>query len=81
MICSHTFFYQAVSYNMALRAKNQPISGIPVCWQDPATEKQQEWSRWIEMFEATLMAKSSISLEKLLKEAASTNPRKKRGEG
>ena len=43
---------------MALRAENQPISGIPVFWQDPATEKQHEWSRWIELFEATLTIES-----------------------
>ena len=62
---------------MALRAENQPISGIPVFWQDPATEKQHEWSRWIELFEATLMAKSSISLEELTRKSTQANPRKK----
>ena len=55
---------------------NQPTSGIPVFWQDAATEKQYEWSRWIEPFEATLMAKSSISLEELTRDTTS-NPRKK----
>ena len=62
---------------MALRAENQPISGIPVFWQDPATEKQHELSRWLELFEATLLAKSSKSLEELTREDAGTNPRKK----
>ena len=60
---------------MALR-DNQPTSGIPVFWQDAATEKQYEWSRWIELFEATFMAKSSISLEELTRDTT-TNPRKK----
>ena len=61
---------------MALRAENQPISGIPVFWQDPATEKQHEWSRWIELFEATLMAKSSISIEELTRDETSGPKRK-----
>ena len=60
---------------MALR-DNQPTSGIPVFWQDAATEKQYEWSRWIELFEATLMTESSISLEELTRDTTS-NPRKK----
>ena len=60
---------------MVLR-DNQPTSGIPVFWQDAATEKQYEWSRWIELFEATLMAKSSISLEELTRDTTS-NTRKK----
>ena len=77
MIYIHTSFNQAVSYYMALRAENQPISGIPVFWQDPATEKQHELSRWLELFEATLLAKSSKSLEELTREDAGTNPRKK----
>ena len=59
---------------MALR-DNQPTSGIPVFWQDVATEKQYERSRWIELFEAILMAKSSISLEELTRDTTS-NPRK-----
>ena len=61
---------------MALRAENQPISGIPVFWQDPATEKQHEWSRWIELFEATLRAKSSISIEELTRDETSGPKRK-----
>ena len=61
---------------MALRAENQPILGIPVFWQDPATEKHQEWSRWIELFEATLMAKSSISIEELTRDETSGPKRK-----
>ena len=61
---------------MALRSENQPVSGIPVFWQDPSTEIQQEWNRWIELFEATLMAKSSISLEELTRDEAGT-PRRK----
>ena len=46
------------------------MSGIPVFWQEPSKEIQQEWSRWIELFEATLMAKSSISIEELTREEA-----------
>ena len=61
---------------MLLRSENQPISGIPVFWQDPSTEIQQEWNRWIELFEATLMAKPSISLEELTRDEAGT-PRRK----
>ena len=45
--------FKATSYNMALRTENQPMSGIPIFWQDPSTEIQQQWSRWIELFEAT----------------------------
>ena len=72
VVCSHAIFYQAVSCNMATRAENQPISSISVFWQDPGTEKQHDWSRWIEMFEA----KYSISLEKLTRKDAAKNPRK-----
>ena len=61
---------------MALRSEKQPMSGIPVFWEDPSIEIQQEWSRWIELFEATLMAKSSISLEKLTRSDSGT-PRRK----
>ena len=35
---------------MAQRSENLPMSGIPVFWQDPSTEIQHEWSRWIESF-------------------------------
>ena len=54
---------------MALRAEYQPVSGRPVFWQDASTERVYEWSRWIELFEATLMAKSSISLDELNRDA------------
>ena len=60
---------------MALRAENQPIAGIPVFWQDAATEKLHEWCRWLELFEATLMAKSSKSLKELTRDAT-TNLKK-----
>ena len=33
--------------------------------------------RWIELFEATLLAKSVISLDELTREDATTNPREK----
>ena len=62
---------------MATRAENRPISGKPVFWQGPATEKQHEWSRWIELFQATLMTKSSEMLEELTREDSAANPRKK----
>ena len=52
------------------------MSGILVFWQDPSTEIQQEWSRWIELFEATLMTKSSISIEELTREEAGMARRK-----
>ena len=61
---------------MALRVENQPVSGIPVFWQDASAERVYEWSRWIELFEATLMAKSLISLDELTRDA-STNARRK----
>ena len=61
---------------MGLRAENQPVSGIPVFWQDASAERVFELSRWIELFEATLMAKSSIYLDEPTRDA-STNARKK----
>ena len=76
---SHTntlFQYLAVSYNMGLRSENQSMSGISLFWQNTSTEIQQEWSRRIELFEATFMAKSSISLEEQTRDNSVT-PRRK----
>ena len=55
---------------MALRANDaQTITGLPVFWQNAAEERTQEWERWIQLFEVAVMAKNSISLEKLLRDA------------
>ena len=43
VVCSHAIFQQAVSFYMALRAEDRPTSGLPVFWQDAATEMQHEW--------------------------------------
>ena len=61
---------------MALRAESQPVSGIPVLWQHASTERTNEWSRWIELFEATLMSSSSISLDELTRDATANARRK-----
>ena len=74
---THTLFYlEAVNDNKALRSANQPMSEISFFWEDPSTEIQQEWSRWIEHFGATLMAKPSISLEELKRDDSGTLRRK-----
>ena len=62
---------------MALRSDQQNnYTGLAPYWQNASEEKSMEWERWLELFEAALMAKSSISLEELTRDS-STQARRK----
>ena len=71
-------FSSAQRDNMALRASDSKtnFTGLPPYWQNAGEEKPQEWERWLELFEAALMAKSSISLDELTRDTSSRARRK-----
>ena len=55
---------------MALRAPEysggpQAIAGLPTYWTDASKTPTLEWEKWIDLFEAALMAKNNISVSEL----------------
>ena len=69
---------------MALRAERSAPSsstssshlvGLPVFWSDAAANPQMDWDKWLDLFQVALMAKYSISVTELTREANQQNPR------
>ena len=69
-------------YNMALRARNELSSstiqssslshtvGLPVFWHDANSNPTMEWDKWVDLFQVAVMAKYSISLAELTRDAS-----------
>ena len=69
---------------MALRAENPSSSsssssshlvGLPVFWSDATSNPAMDWDKWLDLFQVALMAKYSISITELTREATQQNPR------
>ena len=72
---------------MALRAQNELSSstiqssslshllGLPVFWHDANSNPTMEWDKWVDLFQVAVMAKYSISLTELTRDASQQNPR------
>ena len=70
---------------MALRAEGSSSSnnnsslshlvGLPVFWQDAAANPIMEWDKCLDLFQVAMMAKYSISITGLTREANKQNPR------
>ena len=68
---------------MALRAENPSSSssssshlvGLPVFWSDATANPAMDWDKWLNLFQVALMAKYSISITELTREATQQNPR------
>ena len=84
---SHTspsFVYRVLQpiqldYNMALRAdedhSNSPLPGLNYFWQDAEKPPGYDWEQWIQLFEVATLARHSISVSEVLREADQQNPR------
>ena len=84
---SHTspsFVYRVLQpiqldYNMALRAdedhSNAPLPGLNYFWQDAEKPPGYDWEQWIQLFEVATLARHSISVSEVLREADQQNPR------
>ena len=70
---------------MALRAENSSLSlsttamshlvGLPVYWHEANTSPTMDWDKWVDQFQVAVMAKFSISISELTREATEQNPR------
>ena len=67
---------------MALRAKtssssstSSSLAGLPVFWGDATTNPAMDWDKWLDLFQVALMAKYSISITELTRNADQQNPR------
>ena len=64
---------------MALRAdeehSNSPLPGLNSFWQDAEKPPGYEWEQWIQLFEVATLARHSISVSEVLREADLRNPR------
>ena len=69
---------------MALRAENSASSssssssrlvGLPVFWSDATSNPAMDWDKWLDLFQVALMAKYSISITELTREATQQIPR------
>ena len=64
---------------MALRAEddnsNSPLPGLSYFWQDAEKPLGYDWEQWVEFFEVAVLARHSISMTELLREADEQNPR------
>ena len=70
---------------MALRAENSSLSlsttamshlvGLPVYWHEANTSPTMDWDKWVDLFQVAVMAKFSISISELTREATEQNPR------
>ena len=65
---------------MALRAdeehSNSPLPGMIYFWQDAEKPPGYDWEQWlIQVFEVATLARHSISVSEVLREADQQNPR------
>ena len=64
---------------MALRAEddnsNSPLPGLNYFWQDAEKPSRYDWEQWVQLFEVAVLARHSISMTQLLREADEQNPR------
>ena len=64
---------------MALRAdedhSNSPLPGLNYFWQDAVKPPGYDWEQWIQLFEVATLARHSISVSEVLREADQQNPR------
>ena len=64
---------------MALRAdedhSNSPLPGLNYFWQDAEKPPGYDWEQWIQLFEVATLARHSISVSEVLREADQQNPR------
>ena len=64
---------------MALRAdedhSNSPLPGLNYFWQDAEKTPGYDWEQWIQLFEVATLARHSISVSEVLREADQQNPR------
>ena len=78
----HSFFPPSVLaqvYNMALRAdeenSNSPFPGVTYFWQEADKSPSNDWEHWMQLFEVAVLARHSISITELLRNADQQNPR------
>ena len=65
---------------MALRANvddhsNSPVPGVNYFWQDAKKAPSYAWEKWFQLFEAAVLARLSISLYELTRDADEQNLR------
>ena len=81
---NYAFTQLELIVNMALRAESSSSSnssssshlvGIPVFWQEAAANPTMEWDKWLDLFQVAMMAKYSIYITELTREANQQNPR------
>ena len=64
---------------MALRAEvdssNSPLPGVTYFWQDADKPPSYDWEQRRQLFEVAVLARHSISITELLREADQQNPR------
>ena len=64
---------------MAQRADNEnsnsPFPGLNYFWQDAEKTPGYDWEQWIQLFEVATLARHSISVSEVLREADQMNPR------
>ena len=65
---------------MALRASEydsfkSPAPGLQYFWQDAEKPPTYEWEQWIQLFEVAVLARHSISITELTRDADQQNPR------
>ena len=64
---------------MALRAdeenSNSPLPGVTYFWQEADKSPSNDWEQWMQLFEVAVLARHSISITELLRNADQQNPR------
>ena len=65
---------------MALRAfdddsSNSPVPGLKEFWHEAEKPLPYDWQQWIQLFDETVLARHSISVSDLSREANQDNPR------
>ena len=65
---------------MALRAEennsNSLSPGVGYFWQETEKPPGYDWEQWVQLFEVAVLARHSISMTELLRDADQQNPRK-----
>ena len=51
------------------------LVGLPVYWHEANTSPTMDWDKWVDLFQVAVMAKFSISIWELTREATEQNPR------
>ena len=86
---SHSFiFLFEFHVTMALRAESSNFSsltlsttamshlvGLPVYWHEANSTPTMDWDKWLDLFQVVVMAKFSISITELTRDADQQNPR------